>query len=168
MRVQRWTWWTQMESCGSFQCLKHHCNDSHMETWWERRMLANCGRIAAYSIACTYYHFVSWRSTVTQSLPSITWTSQYLNNMHMNFNRFTELPSNLMWIHQFCFCTKIIVPSALDLCHTHSFTSQRVWSLVKETGSATGQIQRSNVKRRNHQQVKAKALFSWLLPAAFQ
>lgn len=120
MRVQRWPWWTQMVSCSPFQCLKYHCSDSHMETWWERRMLVNCGRITPCSFACTYYHFEDWRSIdVTQSLPSITWTPQYLNNMHMNFNKSTELLSNLVWIHQFCFCTKLLFLQHWT-CATHT------------------------------------------------
>lgn len=108
----------------SFLCLKHHCSECHMETWWERRVLSNC-RIAPYSIPCSYYHFVSWRSTdITQILPGITWTSQCLNNIHMNFNKSTELLSNLLWLHQFCFwmnCSfEIIAPSGLDLCRKHT------------------------------------------------
>lgn len=132
-----------MDSCSSFQCLKHHCSDSHMETWWERKMLANCGRVAAYSIACTYYHFVSWRSTdVTQSLPGTTWTSQkIIKNYNISATYRWILTS--LWNCWVIWCESPNSAFEPNYCsfgtgpvpQTHSFTSQHVWSLVKERGS---------------------------------
>lgn len=169
--------WTQIDNCCHLQCLTQRGSGRNVETWWERRILADCGRIAACSNSHKNYHFVSWRCAgVTSVLPGAAWTSQKViedddipTTCQWNLTSLQNYwviwceSSNSAFSPIYCSFSTGPVPQ------THSFASQHVRSPVKETGSAMGQIDMNDLKRRSHQQIRGQGMvYFFLVPVAFQ